>query len=278
MRVTQNDLAWWLATAADLEWTRARTYEDTAPHAYVVHEKTKGLELEDYVRAAAVILAFGQPGRFHRWVNVYLHDKESGYKWWSCHIPISKTTLINRDPSATMYGNQDLPTWPEPYPGQHVGYEVPTEVETLDPSLAYWLMCTYRRHPWGPPMVLDVECSTGALLTAPDLSKKVYLGLSSNRAALNALLMYRGEKVALEHGDWRDRADHLSRETFRLVTYVNQEMEGEGQGGSEDILRLASLVQKDGHLVVKTELHTLPWCEAFGEDGEYKVWRNDGWL
>ena len=34
--ITQADLEWWLSRAAELEWTFAKTYAETAPHHYVV--------------------------------------------------------------------------------------------------------------------------------------------------------------------------------------------------------------------------------------------------
>ncbi len=42
-RITQADLDWWLARAAELEWIFAKTYAETAPHSYVVEGRTSGM-------------------------------------------------------------------------------------------------------------------------------------------------------------------------------------------------------------------------------------------
>lgn len=46
-------MRWWLALTPTLEWIFAKTYAETAPHSYVVHEQSPGLTIDDYVRVGA---------------------------------------------------------------------------------------------------------------------------------------------------------------------------------------------------------------------------------
>ena len=62
---TEDDLEWWLDLAARVEWTWAKTYADSAPHSYVVLERTAGCP-DDYVRAGRVIHTFGRAGEVLR--------------------------------------------------------------------------------------------------------------------------------------------------------------------------------------------------------------------
>ena len=41
-RITRADLDWWHEFAATREWTFAKTYAETAPHHYVVQDRTPG--------------------------------------------------------------------------------------------------------------------------------------------------------------------------------------------------------------------------------------------
>ena len=54
-RIKKADLDWWLEFAAAREWTFAKTYAQTAPHHYVVQDRTPGVTHDDMVRAARVI-------------------------------------------------------------------------------------------------------------------------------------------------------------------------------------------------------------------------------
>lgn len=94
-QTSTEDLYWWLSLAPSLQWTWAKTYADSAPHWYVVLGTTPGLEQEDFVRAARVIRTFGQPGEFWARTYIYLHDAETGMKWWTMDDPVEETTLIN---------------------------------------------------------------------------------------------------------------------------------------------------------------------------------------
>lgn len=103
-QTSTEDLYWWLSLAPSLQWTWAKTYADSAPHWYVVLGTTPGLEREDFVRAARVIRTFGQPGQFWARTYVYLHDAETGMKWWTMDDPVEETTLINMADISLVYG------------------------------------------------------------------------------------------------------------------------------------------------------------------------------
>lgn len=95
VEITEADLEWWLELAPRLEWIWARTYAESAPHWYVVLDRTPGLERDDFVRAARVIRAFGQPDTFWSRTYVYLTDEKTGMKWWTMDDPVETTGLIN---------------------------------------------------------------------------------------------------------------------------------------------------------------------------------------
>lgn len=69
-RVGQADLRWWLDLAPTLDWIFAKTYADTAPHSYVVHGRSPGLTMDDYVRVGRIIRTFGEPGKFYNSTNL----------------------------------------------------------------------------------------------------------------------------------------------------------------------------------------------------------------
>lgn len=82
-RVGEADLRWWLDLAPTLEWIFAKTYAETAPHSYVVHGRSPGLSMEDFIRAGRVIRTFGEPGKFYNSTNLYLYSEDRRYKYWA---------------------------------------------------------------------------------------------------------------------------------------------------------------------------------------------------
>ncbi len=106
---TPADLDWWLDLAPTLSWTFARTYADTAPHWYVVKDRTPGLAHEDYVRAGRVIRTYGEPGKFWSYTNLYLYTEDRRLKFWcmwSNPARESDATLINLATTERTYGPQ----------------------------------------------------------------------------------------------------------------------------------------------------------------------------
>ena len=105
--ITQADLEWWLSRAAELEWTFAKTYAETAPHHYVVENRTPGVTHEDTVRAARVIHTFGQPGKYYSLTKIYLVSPDGRYRWWTEDRHFTDTTLVNRATTELFYGIQN---------------------------------------------------------------------------------------------------------------------------------------------------------------------------
>lgn len=79
---TAEDRRWWLRLAPTLKWTWAITYEETAPHWYVVLGRTKGMDRDDFIRAGRVVRTFGEAGRFYSMTNLYLFTEDRRLKFW----------------------------------------------------------------------------------------------------------------------------------------------------------------------------------------------------
>ncbi len=129
------DLEWWLTLAPTLEWTWATTFAGSAPHWYVHLGKTPGLTRDDFIRAGRVIRTYGEPGRFYRLTNLYLHTDDRARKFWvmwgSPPQPIDART-INLALTDRSYGPQrdfdpvrvfelTLPIGPDPLPARDPG-------------------------------------------------------------------------------------------------------------------------------------------------------------
>jgi len=82
-RITRNDLDWWLEFATNREWTFARTYAATAPHDYIVQDRTPGVSHEDIERATRVICTFGTPGKYYAVTKIYLASPDGRHRWWT---------------------------------------------------------------------------------------------------------------------------------------------------------------------------------------------------
>jgi len=110
VQVGRDDLEWWLELAPTLEWIWAKTYADSAPHWYVVHGRTEGLTMDDFIRAGRVIRAFGEPGKFYSSTNLYLHAEDRRLKFWAMWGDQPQDTdadLINLATTDRVYGPQD---------------------------------------------------------------------------------------------------------------------------------------------------------------------------
>lgn len=186
--ITQDDLSWWLETAARVQWTWARTYAATAPHSYVVDGRTRGLSRADYVRAARVIHTFGQPGRFYGATNIYLTSPDGRLKWWTMDPDVRGTGLVNQATTERVYGVQNAPVTTSgiatPYDGAATYYDErhPT------PDTRALLEAVVGLAGAHPPALLDVGCGTGRVLdlglTRPDR----YAGVDPSTPMLNQLV------------------------------------------------------------------------------------------
>jgi SAM-dependent methyltransferase len=189
-RITHEDLDWWLDFAATHPWTFARTYAASAPHHYVVEGRTPGVTHEDMVRAARVILTFGQPGKYYSLTKVYLESPDGQHRWWTEDNHITDATLVNRAPTDVLYGIQNAPSTAS---GISSSYdEIATTWDTchpINPGLADELrqMLADVRGTY-PPHVLDLGCGTGRVLDLSLVTLDRYAGVDSSQAMLNVLV------------------------------------------------------------------------------------------
>ena len=109
---SEADLRWWWDLAPTLTWTRAKTFEQSAPHWYVVEGRTPGLTREDFLLAVRVIFTFGEPGKFYRKANLYLVNPRGNLKCWAMPSDPFKTMdnmhIINLATTDRTYGPQAL--------------------------------------------------------------------------------------------------------------------------------------------------------------------------
>jgi SAM-dependent methyltransferase len=189
-RTTHADLEWWLRRAAELTWTYATTYADTAPHSYVVEGRTAGMTKDDYVRAGRVIHTFGRPAKFYAMTGIYLVSPDGRLKWWTMDADVRDTGLINQATTERLYGVQNAPVTESgittPYDALATSYDehhphsavLATALEEAFASLAG----TY------PPAVLDVGCGTGRVLDLDVTTPDRYAGVDPSTPMLNQLV------------------------------------------------------------------------------------------
>jgi SAM-dependent methyltransferase len=197
VRITMQDLDWWLTFAGTREWTFAETYAETAPHHYVVAGRTPGVTHEDVVRAARVIHTFGQPGKYYSLTKIYLLSPDGKDRWWTEDNHFTDTTLVNRATTELFYGIQNAPS------------TVSGVVSLYDKIATTWdsehqiapgeadhirLLLSEARGKY-PPHVLDIGCGTGRVLDLGLASPDRYAGVDSSQAMLN-LLVRKHPKVA----------------------------------------------------------------------------------
>jgi len=187
---TEEDLSWWLTLAPTLEWTFARTYAETAPHSYVVLNRTAGMTRDDYVRAAHVIHTFGRPAKFYSMTSIYLTSPDGRVKWWTMDRDLSDTGLINEATTERLYGVQNAPSTDS---GIHTPYDVIATVYDEQNPTTGEEASTLRELVAGhtgnfPPAVLDVGCGTGRLLDLELTTPDRYAGVDSSQPMLNMLV------------------------------------------------------------------------------------------
>lgn len=187
---TEEDLAWWLTLAPQLDWTFARTYAETAPHSYVVLNRTTGMTREDYVRAAHVICTFGEPAKFFTTTSIYLTSPDGRVKWWTMDRDLSRTDLVNQATTERLYGVQNAPST---YSGTHTSYDaIATVYDEQDPTSEEEarrlreLVAPYLGD--FPPAVLDVGCGTGRILDLALTTPDRYAGVDPSQPMLNMLV------------------------------------------------------------------------------------------
>lgn len=188
--ITHNDLNWWLERSAQLDWTWAKTYADTAPHDYVVDGRTKDFTKDEYVRAGRVIHTFGVPAKFYAMTSIYLTSPDGRLKWWTMDDNVADTNLINRATTERLYGVQNAPSTdsgtPTAYDAVATDYDAanpasPEFVEALRAAVAE----LRGEH---TPAVLDVGCGTGRVLDLGLTRAERYAGVDPSAPMLNQLV------------------------------------------------------------------------------------------
>jgi len=205
-RITRDDLAWWLEFAATRDWTFAKTYAETAPHHYVVENRTHGVTHEDMVRAARVIHTFGQPGKYYSLTKIYLVSPDGRFRWWTEDIHFTDTTLVNRATTELCYGIQNAPSTASaigsPYDAVATFWDAEQPVVADDSDLVRRLLSAVRGK--YPPHVLDLGCGTGRVLDLGLASPDRYAGVDSSQAMLNLLIRKHPKVAAIYPLDVRD--------------------------------------------------------------------------
>ena len=185
--ITQADLEWWLSRAAALEWTSAKTYAETAPHRYVVENRTPGVTHEDMVRAARVIHTFGQPGKYYSLTKIYLVSPDGKYRWWTEDRHFTDTTLVNRATNDLFYGIQNALSTNSgietPFDGVATWWDAGHPVAEGEPDRVKQLLAGVRGT--YPAHVLDIGCGTGRVLDLGLVAPERYAGVDSSQAMLN---------------------------------------------------------------------------------------------
>ena len=189
-RVTETDLEWWFALAARVNWTFASTYAETAPHSYVVLDRTEGMAKEDYVRAGRVIHTFGRPQKFYGMTSIYLYSPDGRLKWWTMDADVRHTGLINQASTDRLYGIQNPPSTES---GTTTVYDsIASTYDELHPTSdelagAIRAAATALRGKY-PPSVLDVGCGTGRVLDLGITTPDRYAGVDPSKPMLNQLV------------------------------------------------------------------------------------------
>lgn len=190
MRITHDDLDWWLATVPALDWIWAKTYADTAPHEYVVEGRTAGLSQDDFVRAGRVIHTFGRPAKFYSMTSIYLTSPDGRLKWWTMDSDVRDTTLVNQATTERLYGVQNAPVTSSDvataYDAIATAYDAdhPTTTEVAE-SLRAAVSELRAEH---TPSVLDVGCGTGRVLDLGLTTADRYAGVDPSTPMLNQLV------------------------------------------------------------------------------------------
>lgn len=188
VRITRADLRWWLDLAPTLDWTFAKTYAQTAPHSYVVHGRTIGLDLRDYERAGRVIHTFGEPGKFWSYTNIYLRSEDRSVKWWTMDFDVRATDLINQASTDVEYGPQNAP---RTYSGLETEWdEIATEWDRIRDASEDAVVRRQIIEHFGAyaPTTLEIGCGTGTLLDMKVVSPRLYTGIDPSGPMLNQLV------------------------------------------------------------------------------------------
>lgn len=228
MPITLEDLSWWLELWPTLEWKRARSYDDTAPHSYVVRDKH--LASADFDRAVRLIHSFGELGNFHSRINAYLVDPGRQWKWWTMGMGVALHGVINKAEASAQYGRKIAPAthvFPE-------GKSFDTDFTPFDAIASYYddVLATHparkaiqqaigRRFGAFAPRALDVGAGTGFMLDTGMLAPALTTVVDPSRGMLNHLVVKHPKTARVLPGSWSQQTLHgTERGSFDLVSCV----------------------------------------------------------
>jgi SAM-dependent methyltransferase len=206
IRITSEDLAWWNEFALSRDWTFAKTYADSAPHHYIVENRTPGVSHDDIVRAARVIQTFGSPGKYYALTKTYLVSPDGRYRWWTEDKHFTDATLVNRATTDRLYGIQNAPVTstgkPTPFDEVATSWDAVHPINTGEAERVKQLLAGARGT--YPPHVLDLGCGTGRVLDLGLATPERYAAADSSRAMLNLLLRKHPRAAVVYPADVRD--------------------------------------------------------------------------
>lgn len=191
IRITRDDLEWWLERIHELDWVFAVTYAQSAPHEYVNAGRTPGFTHDDSVRAARVIRTFGQPSKFFNSTRIYLED-DRGWKYWDmANADVTLSNIINRARVEHVYGVQNAPRTAS---GIASGYDaVATDWDrafgAIDDERAELTELIGSLGRFAKKRVLDIGCGTGLTLDLGITESVRYVGVDPSQGMLNTLVM-----------------------------------------------------------------------------------------
>ena len=205
-RITRADLHWWHDFAATREWTFARTYAESAPHHYVVQDRTPGVAHDDIVRAARVIQTFGSPGKYYSMAKIYLVSPDGRYRWWTEDKHLTDATLVNRATTDRHYGIQNAPSTATgsatPYDEIATTWDADHPIRDGEADHVRQLLAGTRGT--YPPHVLDLGCGTGRVLDLGLVTPDRCAAVDSSQAMLNLLLRKHPKVAAVYPADVRE--------------------------------------------------------------------------
>jgi SAM-dependent methyltransferase len=185
MKVGPEHLEWWLDKYREYKWTFAKSYAETAPHTYVVKNKT--ISAREFNLALSVIRTFGEPQKYWRSTNIYLVG--DGQKWWSNDQGDHRDfVIINKAPDDQFFGTQDAPKtksrhW-SVYDSIALDYDLMAP-NTHDTELAE-IVKAHLHTPW--PVTLDVGVGTGKSLELGITTPGRMVAVDPSQGMLNGLV------------------------------------------------------------------------------------------
>lgn len=229
IRITDDDLDWWFTLADDLKWTYASSMPST-PHSYVI--RGKGLDVERYLVAFAVIRTFGAPGMFHGRPQTYLIDNSpgpfgKGRRWWLMSTHFWQSQALNMATDGKTYGPQTHHDTSRPLGTKMAMYDqigaFYDDLYRADDKRDQQLLWNFMTGQTGmyQPTVLDLGAGTGATLQAAATHPRNVTAVDPATSMLNDLFVYHPNVGRIINATAEEYIDETKGETFDLVVASN---------------------------------------------------------